>query len=250
MNETPYASQVRPLGIRKAILFFGLPSIFLYLFFWKAMPLLDWLGIRLFATFAIGFGITSVLLLLLTLRFYRKEGWRWSSHDFRNRLRLGSIDRGSWLWTAGLIVFMYVSTLLLAPTADWLMQRSSPPKFWARILEPDRYYFMEVRIHHNIGLVLGYMGILLFNIFAGELWWRGCILPRQEIAHGKRAWLIHGVFWHLYESFMIWQFFQILPTSLAIPYVVQRRQNTWCAVIARIALSLPLMFSLLQRSLL
>lgn len=250
MNETRSIPPLRPIGIGKAIFFFGLPSIFLYLFFWKVMPLLDFFGIRLFGTFAIGLGINSILLLILTLRFYRKEGWSWRSEDLRLRLRLGAINRRSWFWTACLIVFVYLSYFLLAPTADWLMQRISPPKFWARILEPDPNYFMEVRIHHNIGLLLGYIGLVLFNIFASEFWWRGYMLPRQEIAHGKRTWLIHGLFWHVYESFLIWQFFQILPTSLAIPFVVQKRQNTWCGIIARSALNLPIIVGLLQRSLL
>ena len=36
-------------------------------------------------------------------------------------------------------------------------------------------------------IVLGYLGGLFFNIFGEEFWWRGYILPRQELVMGKYA---------------------------------------------------------------
>ena len=37
----------------------------------------------------------------------------------------------------------------------------------------------------NWRVVVLYAIMLFFNIVAEELWWRGYILPRQEVAHGR-----------------------------------------------------------------
>jgi len=74
--------------------------------------------------------------------------------------------------------------------------------------------------------------MLFLNIFGEELWWRGYILPRQEKVHGRWTWAIHGLLWLLWHvAFLPWQAFALLPICLFIPYVAQRRQNTWPAVI-------------------
>ena len=31
---------------------------------------------------------------------------------------------------------------------------------------------------------------LVLQVVGEELWWRDCILPRQELRHGRRAWLV------------------------------------------------------------
>ncbi|MFP4323970.1 MAG: type II CAAX prenyl endopeptidase Rce1 family protein [Anaerolineales bacterium] len=44
--------------------------------------------------------------------------------------------------------------------------------------------------------MLGVYAVSLFgNIIGEELWWRGYILPIQERAFGKWAWLINGLLW-------------------------------------------------------
>jgi membrane protease YdiL (CAAX protease family) len=35
-----------------------------------------------------------------------------------------------------------------------------------------------------------------------ELWWRGYVLPRQELAFGRATWVIHGILWSVIHLFM------------------------------------------------
>ena len=65
-----------------------------------------------------------------------------------------------------------------------------------------------------------------------ELWWRGYILPRQELAHGQGTWFVHGVLWCLFHLFAPWNVLSILPGCLALSFVAQRLKNTWPAIIA------------------
>jgi membrane protease YdiL (CAAX protease family) len=48
--------------------------------------------------------------------------------------------------------------------------------------------------------------ILVCNIGGEELWWRGYVLPRQELAFGGTAWVLHGISWS------VWYFLVGLPS--------------------------------------
>ena len=86
-------------------------------------------------------------------------------------------------------------------------------------------------VQGNWGLVLFMLVLLFFNILGEEFWWRGLILPRQELTHGKNTWLIHGTLWAFFHIFKYWSVIGLLPVCLALTYVAQRRQNTWPGII-------------------
>lgn len=67
---------------------------------------------------------------------------------------------------------------------------------------------------------------------AEEFWWRGLILPRQELAMGKVTWMVHGLLWTLFHLFWFWNTLLILPMCLAISLMVYQRKNTTPAIIA------------------
>jgi membrane protease YdiL (CAAX protease family) len=80
-----------------------------------------------------------------------------------------------------------------------------------------------------------YVVMLFFNIVGEELWWRGYILPRQELNHGKWTWLLHGCLWTLFHSFKYWDMLGLLPVCLIIAFAAQRMKNNWPAFIAHYA---------------
>lgn len=77
--------------------------------------------------------------------------------------------------------------------------------------------------------------ILFFNIIGEEFWWRGVILPRQELAHGRWTWVVHGVLWTAFHQFWKWNLLILLPTCLALSYVVSRRRNTTIGIVGHAA---------------
>lgn len=96
--------------------------------------------------------------------------------------------------------------------------------------------FMGIPLHGQWWIAFYYLLVLLFGNIAGEeLWWRGYLLPRQEAASGRVAWLYHGLFWaafHLFFQATAWDMIRMMPTCCALAFVAQSRENTWPAVVA------------------
>jgi membrane protease YdiL (CAAX protease family) len=71
-----------------------------------------------------------------------------------------------------------------------------------------------------------------FNIAGEELLWRGYLLPRQVNAIGRSAWLFNGLLWVVFHLAIGWRIaIVLLPIEFIVPYVVQKRQNTWLGII-------------------
>ncbi len=76
--------------------------------------------------------------------------------------------------------------------------------------------------------------LLFFNIIGEEFWWRGYILPRQELAWGRWTWLVHGILWMLFHAFKYWDWLALLPGCLGIALMAQRRRNTVPGIIVHL----------------
>ena len=85
-------------------------------------------------------------------------------------------------------------------------------------------------------LLIGYLLILIVvNIFGEELWWRGIILPRQELALGNYAWVVNGVLWAAFHAFYhstLAGFLSYVPGTTLLAYVCWKRKSTWPGIIA------------------
>ena len=90
----------------------------------------------------------------------------------------------------------------------------------------------QVALHRTDLVLVTYALALVINILGEELYMRGFILPRQILAHGRWAWLIHGVLWTLFHFPQRWTYLQILPITLALSYVTYRTRNTSIAMAA------------------
>ena len=157
------------------------------------------------------------------------------------RLRLRNTNVVTWLWAGALSGFMFGGNWqdLLAIAASWLaLWRENHRRVWrfvaipaavfvkrnasifqpilqkVRFFDPSDFYhgffsrfgpreFMGVRLH-GAWWILIYYAVIMFvcNIGGDELWWRGYVLPRQELAFGRAAWVIHGLFWSAFHLFM------------------------------------------------
>ena len=106
----------------------------------------------------------------------------------------------------------------------WLLsgEAISPPSFMAfEPLTPGRYWILAA-----------WLPFFVLNIVGEEFIWRGVVLPRQEVAFGGKAWLVNGILWLLFHAAFPWQvLLALVPITLILPYVVQRRRNTWPGVV-------------------
>ena len=150
-----------------------------------------------------------------------------------------------WLWTIGLAVVMFGGNAFLSFTSDWIQSVIPYPKFFVRMMDPDPNYFLEVQMRGNWWLVIAFLGFAIMNVAGEELWWRGYVLPRQELAFGQHTWLLHGVLWILFHVFMPWNLIRYIPGGLALPYVAQKLRNTIPGMIAHLAQNVPTLIQLL-----
>jgi membrane protease YdiL (CAAX protease family) len=184
-------------------------------------------------------GAPLFLMLVASLIGYRLEGNPWSWSGIKSRFRLKPMSRTDWLWTLVLIAWIGVYMLLHSSLSKWLASIPffAPPTYLPSLLDPRitstsiPAEFLGIPLKGNWWILLVQTGILFFNIFGEEFWWRGYILPRQELTHGKHTWWIHGLLWTAFHSFWKWDLFSLMPGLLLLSYVVYRQKNTTPAII-------------------
>jgi len=235
------ASTVRPLPLWQALLYFGLPALLFRIALYTGIPALIRLGLPPFQAFVVSFTVPAAILFALAFGFCKRDGYAVSWSALKGRLRLLPMTGTDWLWVIGGVV-LYLSLGGLSFTAQLLMSAFpaiAPPDFFPSLLKPGMSYdlalfatYVGAPLKGNWGVAVLFFVMLFFNIFGEELWWRGYILPRQEQAHGRWTWAIHGLLWWLWHlAFYPWQLVALLPICLIIPYVAQRRQNSWPGII-------------------
>lgn len=234
MKSVERMSAVRPMPLRVSIACFALPSAALLLTTRVGIPLFREVGLSWLTAFGLALGVPLLGLLVASVVAYRREGNAWTSAAVRKRFRLQRMSRADWVWTLGLLGWTALSSFGLSFTSRWLanLPLFAPPDWVPGAADP------RLKVAGPSGLLAAsgwmYLSAAVFwliDVAGEELWWRGYILPRQELAHRKHAWLVHGLLWTGFHIFFPWNLLSILPIALALSYVAQARQSTWPGVI-------------------
>lgn len=235
--------QVRPLPLLPALPYFGIPLVIAAIIVYGIMPSLAALGLPIFFNYLLVYATAPMLVLfVVSLIAYRREGRALSRSGIADRFRLGQMNGRCWLWAIGLLVFMFVSAGALSFTARWVSSIIAPPAYWPAELKPGAApastnaalptEFMGVPLAGNWWILPVLVASLVIATLGEEFWWRGYILPRQELVYGNRTWIVHGLPWAAFHLFAPWNFISILPGCLAVSYVAQKLKNTWPGIIA------------------
>ena len=212
----------RPIGWAESIATFGFFSILLWLAIYVGI---DWLRHTFGLSVMTSWFIAGTLVALLPMSVYalfrvRHEG-AISLRDYAEHLRmkgLRAVDAG---WVIGGLVGIGVASAALLGIARFV-----DPTF---LPTPP---FMEVPSGNLFWVFLGWIPLFICNILGEELLWRGYLLPRQELVFGRSAWLVNGLLWLLFHwSINLPSMVMIFPTTLIVPWIVQRRQNTWVGIL-------------------
>lgn len=175
-----------------------------------------------------GLGVFAPLVALGAF-LLRREDLRGT--PLARRLRFRRMDRGDWLWALGGLVAVGA----LSAGIQWALfavvgEVDLHPPFMA--LEPlsaGRYWILAA-----------WVPFWLLNILGEEFLWRGVVLPRQEAGLGARAWMANAWGWAIFHLAFGWQLLLLLlPILLVLPYVVQRRRNSWVGVVIHAGLNGP-----------
>lgn len=234
--------ELRPLSNWQTAVAFGLPTVVMIFSFHWFMPWLQTLGLTPFESIVVSHTVPMALLLTAAVvMFHRVEGYPVTWRGFRQRLRYPAFTWRAVLQGMGLFLLLLVgyglfnaaSQLLI--TQGWLLV----PQNLVALLDPRVTLSTAVldnmvggQISGNWGVILLYFVMLCFNVVGEELWWRGYLLPRQEVRYGRFAWVWHGLLWTAFHIFKWWDLIGLLPVCLAIAYVSQRTKNNWPAFMA------------------
>jgi membrane protease YdiL (CAAX protease family) len=192
-----------------------------------------------FHAYSLSLAVPLAALLLAALLAVRAEGHPLTWMALRERFRLHRMNRRAWLWTIAAFVIAFVGYGALAPIQRALaVQGLLPvPNGIPAFMDP-RVMIGADNIDQAFGNVRGnwlvliiFVVLLFFNIAGEELWWRGYVLPRQELAFGHWTWLAHGLMWNLFHVFKWWDLLALLPVTLLLSFLVLRLRNTTSGIV-------------------
>jgi len=240
--QNSLSASPKPMPLWQAVLYFGIPALLFRICLYAGIPALIGLGMSPFHANVVAFTVPAAILFAAAFGFYKLDGYPLRWRDICERFRLVRMTGGDWLWALGGLIITFLSIGAVQFTALLLIRSVpaiAPPDFFAPWLKPGATFdvaqyaqYIGNPIKGNWGAVSLVFVMFFFNIFGEELWWRGYILPRQEPVHGRGTWAIHGILWLLWHAvFYPWQLIALLPICLVLPYIAQRRQNTWVAII-------------------
>jgi len=220
---------MKPMSVPLSIAFFGVPAVVFYAVTHTGIPAFVRAtgGLPVIVWFVSGGLFVFVPLLILSIAAYWLEGRKPAWGDFSGRFRLRVMTSADWLWTFGAIAVIsflsgaVVGVLMLLHRVLPLGEFSlSPPFLDFKGLEDGQLWILLV-----------WLPFFFFNIVGEEFLWRGYILPRQEARNGHSAWLVNAVLWAVFHACFGWRLIAVLlPILFILPYVVQRRGNTWIGI--------------------
>jgi membrane protease YdiL (CAAX protease family) len=225
-----------PLPFWSSLFYFGLPALLFAVGFYWLMPWLIDLGMLPYYAYSVALGIPLALLLILSLIWLRMEGYPLTWQALVERFRLRRMEGRDWLWSIGIVLlcsvagFAAVSQVCNALIgAGWIPVPDDLPAFVSpKTLTDPMVAYDEAAggLRGNWLLVLVATVTWVVNILGEEFWWRGVVLPRQERAFGRWAWVVHGLMWAAFHSYKWWDVLNLVPISLGLSYVCSRRKST------------------------
>lgn len=207
---------VKPMRFWQSLLFFMIPGLYGLFAQYVLFPVMVRRGISDEIAYNTVHLTVFIGLFFATILALRVEGWplRWTS--IKERLRIKRMDSTAWKWTLPFLVLYLVLGFLLNILAQFVYEQLG---FWPTDA--------DIPLSNIPFLLIVFMA----NIFSEELWWRGYILPRQELEHGKSAWIVNGVLWSLFHLFKWWAVPFMLLKHWMLPIVVQHTKNTTPAIL-------------------
>ncbi|MGA8892045.1 MAG: CPBP family intramembrane glutamic endopeptidase [Anaeromyxobacteraceae bacterium] len=230
------AGELRPMGWGASLIAFGAPAGLLAILVWVVLPWLHGRGAPPVLVFAL-LGLPFLLMLAATLVVYRREGGRPTWRAFRERVRLGGVDRRLAGWIAALSVTGIALYMGAAHLVDALLPDAAFPEVVGKVLG-DSTTFLGTPMKGAWWLLGAWFLFYVSNVAGEELWFRGIVLPRQELSFGRSTWAIHGALWAAWHAALFpADALIILPEGLAYGWVCQRTRSLWPTFLAHAVLN-------------
>lgn len=235
------AQKIKPLNVWKSLILVLIPggTAALVIHF-LIPPLVEKTNIPFLYVYLPWWICFMLIYSVASLVAYKLEGNSFELSQFSHRYRLHRIRGREWFWFFALLISFAIA---LAGLGMWGKKLSSLPTLsmpaaFPTELDPSNPEgmvpgeFMGVVLRGQWWIVVVYFFGWVINILGEEFWFRGYMLPRQEVAYGKWAWSLHGLVWTLNHLFQVWTLVILFPYAFVWSYIIQRGKNTWIPIIA------------------
>ena len=259
VTSRPAVQTMRPMGWGASLCYFGGPALLYIGGFYGLMPLFIAWGLPVYFAYCLGLLLPSILLVVASFVAVRQEGWAWTWSALCLRFRLHPLTGKQWLGVLGVFILaMGLGSVVIGGIVQqlilygWIPLPPGLPLVLNPVVSPTpSLLFASIGGAANALLFLGVFTILLvFNVVGEELWWRGYILPRQELAFGRRTWWVHGMLWCLFHAFKYWQYPALAIATLGIALLATRTKNTTASLAAHTCINaialLPIVIGILM----
>jgi membrane protease YdiL (CAAX protease family) len=230
INRIADNAKMKPMGLGESVLLFGFPAVIFCIITRVLIPYVNntFAVHPLLVWFLLGGLFLFIPLFALAILLFRNDKYDFNMKTFCSRFRLTGLTKKDWLWMLG--TFLVIMLLTGGIMFTWRLLSSH---FGIRAMDTSApfLHFNPLRGTERL-LLLVWLPFFFFNIVGEELLWRGYILPRQELAYGRFAWLINAGLWFVFHICFGFDLLILLaPILLILPYVVQRRKNTMIGII-------------------
>lgn len=208
-------NDIKAMPLKLSCLYFGIPALYFWLLTNYLIPYLNnTIGMHAAMSWFIAGFLIFIPLFFAAYGFAKREGNAESFKALLKRLRLKKFTTKDWAWAAGGLVATLVFTGLVKFGIPAL--KTTPSFMEFEPFKADERWMLLV-----------WLLMFFFNIVGEEIYWRGYIMPRQELANGKYAWLINSFLWGVFHiSFGRDLLIIALPALIILPYAVYKTKNT------------------------
>ena len=246
-------TQIKTIGTFKVILLYAITSSLIYSGLYFVIPVLLKSGLLFFPSYLITFYPAFILMFILTFILLKRDGYSLRYNVLSERLRLKKLTKKD-LWITLLLFIICIGIYFLLSFSGSVLANIpvfAPPDFFPPEINPLKHKlvngtFMNYPLLGNWWIPLIYFICWIFNILGEELLWRGYLIPRMELKWKNNAWIVNGLLWWVWHFYWKWNLLILLPTNLLIPFVVQKRKNTWIGIIVHGTMNfLPVIYLIL-----
>lgn len=230
VTKSSSSEDLKPLPFLGSLLLFGLPAIIMVASYHLFMPWLTKMGLDAIESFVVAhIAPLSVMLAVSLAIFHRLEGQPLTWHAFSRRFRYPRLTGKIFLLGLGTFVALNLAYGVFTQLGNAIAGQSLATEYGVvRSIEQ----LLNESLQGRWEIIPPFILLLLVNVIGEELWWRGVILPRQELVHGNHTWIVHGLLWTAFHAFKWWDLIGLLPVCLIIAAVSQKAKNNWPALIA------------------
>lgn len=213
---------MKPTSTLSSIKYFLTPALLLFATYHFAMPELVYYGINPFTAWFLALLFPMVCLLLASLYLVYRETKKLNFETLKDRFRLKKLNYKT-------LAISIVSAMIIFFTMEILKKAEANLIEINYITLPDVLKLINEMFNDLAGNWTKFSMIsllLVFNIIGEEFYFRGYILPKQELVFKNYTWLIHGILWSFFHIFKWWEMIGLIPLTMLLPFIVQKTKNT------------------------